>query len=319
MSPQRLHVRRMSPDDHPVFASLFQAVTGQVFRERCFRRKYGMDDHVRFLGHIAFERDDHAVAALGLMPQWLERDGVRILAAQAVDAVTRPEFRRQGLFRRLVRANEELARQEGVQMLFGFAHHERGSAVGLRGMGWTPAADLMIHHWPVRVSTVRRALRRLAPEQAKAAAAGVLAQASVDVDDLAGVDLARSLFTMQDAWRPVRDPAFLRGRLDMGSLLVRVDGGHAWVVIHGREMRIGDLFGADLLRVLRGTIALAAQAGMDSVALLGVVGDPLKPLLSEQPAAVRPTGGELLVQPLSTATPSVTDRFLFTSGDSDTF
>ncbi len=319
MTDQRIHVRRLNADDYPAFAALFERATGKPFRERCFRRKYSAQNGSRYMGHMAFTSDGTAVAALGLLPQWIERGATRLLAAQAVDAVTLPENRRQGLFRRLVRANEEMARQEDVDLLFGFAERDRGSAVGLRGLGWTPSAGLLRYSWLTPVTIRLKVMRKYLPEQQHRSRDQILATMVIPAEALDEVAFDRSLFARSNGWHGVRDIDFMRARLDMGSHVLRLDDGHAWISIKGRELRIGDLFGADQASVLRGVIAFAGRIGCDAVVLVGTEGHALDHLVQRVPAMVQPTNGETILLPLSAPAPLVTAPFHFTSGDSDTF
>jgi GNAT superfamily N-acetyltransferase len=319
MNAQAIDIRRMTAQDQEAFAALFRTCTGRHFPAGLLPGKYTAPDGPPFMAHMAFNAHGEAVAALGLMGHWLQRGDRRIRAAQAVDAITLPAYRRQGLFRRLVQANEALAREAGVDLLFGFAQHERGSAVGLRNMGWTASAPLLHHAWATSVPPGQRVLRRLAPARAARRRETVLKEAAVSPGTLDEAAMAGTLFARADAWHAVRDRDALHGRAGPGPLVLRVPGGHAWASVRDREMRIGDLFGPDHQALLKATIALAGRIGCDTVALVGAVDHALDDLLRRLPAMVRPTGGEVLRKPLSTRAPADHEPVLFTSGDADTF
>jgi GNAT superfamily N-acetyltransferase len=89
---------------------------------------------VEWLGHVAVTNDHKAAAFYGLIPCHFNIKNETFLAAQAVDAMTHPLHQRKGLFTQLVETTHDLARQEGVQFVFGFPN--KNSYPGLFKLGW---------------------------------------------------------------------------------------------------------------------------------------------------------------------------------------
>lgn len=73
-----------------------------------------------YLGYIAYSTSGEPAAFYGVYPVLLKKNDVMILAAQSGDTITHPKHQRQGLFTRLAKATYELAKSEGVKIIFGF-------------------------------------------------------------------------------------------------------------------------------------------------------------------------------------------------------
>jgi hypothetical protein len=87
-----------------------------------------------WLGHFAFAAQHQPVAFFGVIPCRFQIDGQMFLAGQAVDAMTHPDHRKNGLFLQLVEKTLELARHQGIQFIFGFPN--QNSYAGLVKANW---------------------------------------------------------------------------------------------------------------------------------------------------------------------------------------
>ncbi len=313
-------IRPGSPADLETFREVFQSAYGRPADAEYFRRKWSTAYSGReMIAHIAHGADGKPVAFYGVYPQLLRKGGTTLLAAQAGDAATLPEARRTGLFRALATATEQACHAQGIQALFGFAQHQRGSFIGLVDMGWKHLADLTIHRWLTRVPIAMRINRKLSAKKFRSQMATQWDAQTLGADDLGAVDLEHSLAAPHAGWQGVRSVAFLRYKCALGSRVVRLPSGHAWLAVQGNTARIGDLFGTDHARLLGDLIALCRSHGVDVLELTTTRDRIIAPLLTDVPADSHSFSGGLIMKALGDTIIQADDRFLFTGGDVDTF
>jgi GNAT superfamily N-acetyltransferase len=89
-----------------------------------------------------------------LIPYRIRAGGRVLLAAQSLDTVTSPKYRRQGLFQTLARKTVEEAANNGVFLVFGYPG--RMSYGGFLKIGWTEVLLIPKHY---RVLSIRKALK----------------------------------------------------------------------------------------------------------------------------------------------------------------
>lgn len=86
-----------------------------------FKRKFDTSwTGIKNLGFIAFDEEGNAAACYGVMPCYTVEKGKRILVAQCIDAVTHQDHRNRGLFKMLTVASHNLAKENGVSLVFSF-------------------------------------------------------------------------------------------------------------------------------------------------------------------------------------------------------
>ena len=73
-----------------------------------------------FIGFIALTQSNLPMAFYGVIPCLVQWEGKVILAAQSSDTMTHPNFQRQGLFHTLAMKTYALAKENGIQFIFGF-------------------------------------------------------------------------------------------------------------------------------------------------------------------------------------------------------
>jgi len=88
------------------------------------------------------EADGRLVGVRAFMRWLLQVNGRTISAAKPVDSVTHPDYQRQGVFKRLTLEACQVARQEGVELLFNTPN--ANSLPGYLKMGWRKAADMAL-------------------------------------------------------------------------------------------------------------------------------------------------------------------------------
>lgn len=86
---------------------------------------------------VAESSDGRIVGLTGWMKWRLERGRDRFLAGRPVDTATHPEFQRRGVFSRLTKLAEEIARRDGLDLSISTPNEE--SCPGFLKLGWTSA------------------------------------------------------------------------------------------------------------------------------------------------------------------------------------
>ena len=118
---------RVSQENLSDLVYLMKSVHGQSkpieYYEKKFRTKqFGAD----YIGFFAYAESNEPAAYYGVFPCLLEADGTKFLGAQSGDTITHPEHQRKGLFVQLARMTYDLAKSEGIQVIFGFPNSQSG-------------------------------------------------------------------------------------------------------------------------------------------------------------------------------------------------
>jgi GNAT superfamily N-acetyltransferase len=162
VNERKWNVREYRLDDVDALRDLFAAVFHQVRPREHFVWKYHDNPVGRGIITVA-EVAGRTVGVYALMPTRLRLGNEVVLGAQAVDAMTHPDFRNQGMFIVLVKACMVLAAAKGVEVLYGFPN---ANAFGpVHRLGWVHADD--IPKWvrllnPSSVASIPRPVRHLA-------------------------------------------------------------------------------------------------------------------------------------------------------------
>ena len=152
-------VREAGPDDLDLIRELFCAVRGHSRPAAYDRWRYLDSPYGPTPGALAVEGG----RAVGFYPVWpapLRIDREIVPGAQAMDIMTHPDFRGQGVFVAMAEAVFQIAAARGIRLLYGFPN--AASYPGhVRRSGWTHAGD--IPHWvrPIRPSRHPRFSARL--------------------------------------------------------------------------------------------------------------------------------------------------------------
>src|SRR5512138_2195834 len=135
-------VRRISRDDIPGLEKLFNEVYKRPVADEYFEKKlatgYG---GLEYAGFVATTHDDEIVASLCMVPCNILINGVKIKSAQLTDGMTHSSLRRSGLFGQLTSCILELAKQSGIELLFGFPNQDAFPALLKHGWEWKEDID----------------------------------------------------------------------------------------------------------------------------------------------------------------------------------
>lgn len=116
----KFEIVRLNDSNIKFLSTLYENVYGNKKTENHYVLKYrSITGKQNKIGFFAFD-NNVPVAFFGLIPTFLSMSGRIILAAQAVDAITHPNYRKKGLFKELASRAFELAIEENIHFVFGF-------------------------------------------------------------------------------------------------------------------------------------------------------------------------------------------------------
>jgi len=101
--------------------TLYREVYGHKPVKNYLFKKYNtVYTGAQYVGHIAYNSENIAVAYFGVIPCFILYNDQIILSAQAADAMTLSSHRYKGLFVELAKKTFDLCRATGIQLVFGF-------------------------------------------------------------------------------------------------------------------------------------------------------------------------------------------------------
>jgi len=113
---------RVSEEGLKHLVTLYKAAFGKNVSLEFLRKKFST--HVfgaSYIGFLAFDEETNEPAAYyGVFPVSVIQNGKTILTAQSGDTMTHPAHQGKGLFTKLATLTYELAKTEGVQLVWGF-------------------------------------------------------------------------------------------------------------------------------------------------------------------------------------------------------
>ena len=123
---------RISPAAFPDFIRLSKAVTGVDQTVAELERMFDTENFgAQYVGYLAYDANREPAAFYGVFPVTVEYNGRAFLAAQSGSTMTHPRHQKKGLFVKLGQKTFELARELGVEFVFGFPNEK--SHRGLTG------------------------------------------------------------------------------------------------------------------------------------------------------------------------------------------
>ena len=155
----RLEIRRASSHDDAAIARLMTACFGartQLVNDAFWHWKHEANPFGRSLVLVA-EEAGHLVGLRAFM-RWTWRSGeCEVPAVRAVDTVTHPDHRGQGIFKRLTLRLRDEMREEGMAFVYNTPNAQ--SRPGYLKMGWTLVGKPTLWVRPVRPVRLATALR----------------------------------------------------------------------------------------------------------------------------------------------------------------
>jgi hypothetical protein len=254
-------IERLSISHIPHLQTLYKAAFGTRVTKEFLLKKYDTGfAGERFIGYLAMTATKEPAAFYGVLPCMLRLNGTSIRAAQSADTMTHPRHRRGGLFVNLAERTYALAREKGIEVIFGFPN--QNSLPGFNKLRWKfldtpmqtftlPANPLplfrIISRFPFLRRTYDSAIRTLFPLKADRAA---LSFALVD-----GV---------------IKDEAFLGYKSYSHSYFIAVDDATVWIKPDGmlKIGHLGNVGPGSMQRILKKLRRLAFLSGLRRVVFI---------------------------------------------------
>jgi hypothetical protein len=132
---QQYTIQRLSTDNITRLQSLYKSIFSKDVSIGFLKGKYNTKVFgVEWIGYLAMTPENKPAAFYGVIPCRFKIRGEILLAAQSADTMTHPDHRKKGLFIQLAKATYDLARQEGIQFIFGFPN--QNSYAGFVKLKW---------------------------------------------------------------------------------------------------------------------------------------------------------------------------------------
>ena len=154
-----LLIRRATPEDEPALLELLRVSMGEdavAWTPAYWRWKHAANPFGA--SPVLVAEDSGRLVALRAFMRWTWRSaGQDVTAVRAVDTATHPDYRGQGLFKRLTLRLRDEMNDEGVAFVFNTPNAQ--SRPGYLKMGWSLVGKPTLWVRPVRPVRLARALR----------------------------------------------------------------------------------------------------------------------------------------------------------------
>ncbi|NVK63618.1 MAG: GNAT family N-acetyltransferase [Flavobacteriales bacterium] len=133
---------------------LMKSVHGQSKPKEYYERKFSTKQFgADYIGFFAYAESHEPAAYYGVYPYQLEINGDHFLGAQSGDTITHPNHQRKGLFLQLAKLTYDLAREEGIHVIFGFPNGQ--SAPGFfKKLNWLETGDFTSYSFEFKNSNI---------------------------------------------------------------------------------------------------------------------------------------------------------------------
>lgn len=151
---------RLEEKHYADIVAIMKAAFGSAFGVNFFKKKQQTDYlGKKHLGFIAYSNTNEPASFYGVYPYRMEYDGKTYLAAQSGDTMTDPKHAGKGLFTSLARLTYNLAREEGIQFIFGFPN--KNSYPGfIRKLNWKHPENMILYSVKVKTLPIAALTRR---------------------------------------------------------------------------------------------------------------------------------------------------------------
>ncbi|MBS1597819.1 MAG: GNAT family N-acetyltransferase [Bacteroidetes bacterium] len=241
---------------------LYMAVYGISAPQNYFKKKYDTSyTGVEWLGYIAYNKDNIAIAYYGVMPYFMEYEDQIILCAQSGDTMTHPGFRYKGMFVELSKITFELCRENSIRFIFGFPNQNSYHGAVTK-LGWKMTESMDCFEIPVStipvVSFVNR-FKFFKPIYNR------YCKTVINKYRLPQTGIPNSV--IGDGYAGVyRDEKYFRYKTYSDTMVIRVGKANAWIKIKN-ELIIGDLElnGENFDNIMNRIEKIAAKLGIKQI------------------------------------------------------
>jgi GNAT superfamily N-acetyltransferase len=297
-------IKRMSPSATEDFNCLYAAVYGRKSLPNYYHHKFGTAlAGINYSGFIAYNQDDQPIASLCLTPCHISYGNERIVAAQLTDGMTHPAYRKKGLFSELENHLAQMAKDEGIAVLFGFAVSATNPLLIKKGWYESERLDRFVIPVPHSIKWFLQALRRKTGIRRKTAQHGSQPGCanSVLADGFAGIE---------------RNQEYLLYKSFSLTEIIATANAKAWIKT-GSQLVIGDMEvkEKDFDKTIIGIQSIAQETGASQIYFQSSKDTSLHTLFSQRYTAIPsfPVVMKKIRQGVDTA------RIKFTFADIDIF
>ena len=113
-----------------------------------------------YLGFLAYDENNEPAAYYGVFPYLVRNGNMNIVTAQSGDTMTHPKHQGKGLFTTLAKMTYELAKNEGIDLVWGFPN--KNSYPGfIKKLNWMDNEVLIKSKIKIRTLPVAKALNKI--------------------------------------------------------------------------------------------------------------------------------------------------------------
>lgn len=153
---------RISKEGLKHLITLYRAAFGKTVSLAFLTQKFDTGVFgASYIGYLAFDENTMEPAAYyGVFPLTVSHQGKQVLTAQSGDTMTHPDHQGKGLFTTLAKLTYELARKEGVQLVWGFPN--KNSYPGFtKKLNWADNGNLIKYCIKVKTLPVSKLVHYL--------------------------------------------------------------------------------------------------------------------------------------------------------------
>mgnify|MGYP003593035390 CR=1 FL=1 len=314
------NVERISEKNFDSFIEIFEATFSKKADRAYFQNKFNTAyTSSSYVGFIAFEDVTHAPAAFyGVYPTQVMQHGKLVLAAQSGDTATHPNHRKKGLFNILHDHTMELCKQENIAFVFGFPNAQ--SYPGFLKFGWTHTSDSQHSVWLNKISFFKKLHRKLSPDSFESAKIKLLKSTKIELSQLSQLEASPAVLSaLKDSVYIPRTPNYLAYKEKLGSFVIQLNSGYAWVSPKSNELRVGELFCTDADKLFAELMELCLQCGFDLLSFTSSHHDFFARFEKKFPVYKKQSSGALIINHLNGIVSLEDANFVYSGGDFDTF
>ena len=154
-------IRRVSSESYKDVCYLFKE-RGIWYSEKFIRKKFDTAfTGEKNIGYIAYHNATGEPAShYSVFPCFIEANGKKILAAQSGDTITHKRHKRKGLFIRLAENCYSLAKECGIELVFGFPN-ENSSHGLINRMNWINSESMLSFNIDIAALPLYKIISRL--------------------------------------------------------------------------------------------------------------------------------------------------------------
>jgi hypothetical protein len=257
------YFERISDKNLDAFVHVFNDTFNKQLEKLYFSKKFDTDHTgIKHVGYIAFSAIDNSPAAFyGVYPCMATIHHKKIMIAQSGDTATLEKHRKKGLFKALHDLTVETSINEGIQLIYGFPNPN--SHPGFTKFNWSTEGITQHLRMHISVNFLIKIFRKLCPKKFIRYQSKKLKKTIIH-PDMVSVNFQNAIINPSD-FHVVRNSPYLNYKINLGSILKKLNHGIALLSIKGNILEIGELFSNNKIGCINELIDFAAVSGFDAL------------------------------------------------------